>query len=643
MSIATFQKISIAGALEDKEPLLHRLQQFGRLHIIPAEASGGFERNLSPKDKRTYEALHLLQQAPDPRRPLKRWMGEDLTLTVAERVSRVVEETLTNRDQIVKTEDQIGALLDRIKLLQPWGDFHLPPEECTDYFSFWFYQLPLHKRPALHEIDLPWQIIGQNNKCYFVVLISKQEPAADLLPVERVHLGSQPLSVLYAELEQAETLLEELQIERQSLSRYRYLLAEALTVADNQALFQYAASQTHRHGEIFTLQAWLPEADFAALQTLAQELGFAVLAEAPKRHEQPPTLLQPAKMFAPGAMLATIYQLPAYRSWDPSAHLYLSFALFFSMILSDAGYSLILLGGLLMFWQKLGRNPAGQQLRSLLRVMFSAATLWGVMAGSYFGFDVEQFSHADSWLVQASIIDLNNYPAMMTLSIYAGVIHILIASLSLAWSRRQNIYALGSQFGWVGMVIGGVLLWQNQDVPAVMQWAYTLLALSALSIIGFTGLAQAPDPENSVEKQTESSTDEHTINKNANAATVLKRGLQGVIALTSISKLFGDILSYMRLFALGLASASLGLTFNNLAQAALESAPGIGIVFALLIFLFGHTVNLGLAIMSGVVHGLRLNFIEFYNWGDPGEGYPYEPFALTSYGANQSDNLGDQR
>ena len=102
------------------------------------------------------------------------------------------------------------------------------------------------------------------------------------------------------------------------------------------------------------------------------------------------------------------------------------------------------------------------------------------------------------------------------------------------------------------------------------------------------------------------------------------------MALTGASGLFGDILSYMRLFALGLASASLGLTFNSLASQALHASPGIGVVFAALIFLLGHSVNLGLAIMSATVHGLRLNFIEFYNWGDPGEGYAYSPFRYQA-------------
>jgi V/A-type H+-transporting ATPase subunit I len=106
----------------------------------------------------------------------------------------------------------------------------------------------------------------------------------------------------------------------------------------------------------------------------------------------------------------------------------------------------------------------------------------------------------------------------------------------------------------------------------------------------------------------------------------LIRVLQGLQALTSFTKIFGDVLSYLRLFALGLASASLALTFNDLARQVAASSEGLGLLAAILILLVGHALNLALALISGVVHGLRLNYIEFYNWGLSGEGYPFRAF-----------------
>ena len=104
------------------------------------------------------------------------------------------------------------------------------------------------------------------------------------------------------------------------------------------------------------------------------------------------------------------------------------------------------------------------------------------------------------------------------------------------------------------------------------------------------------------------------------------RVLDGLQGLTNVSSLFGDALSYLRLFALGLASAKLSETFNGLGAAAWDNA-GFGVIAAIAIVILGHTLNLLLSIMSGVVHGLRLNCIEFFKWSLPDEGYSFTAFA----------------
>lgn len=106
----------------------------------------------------------------------------------------------------------------------------------------------------------------------------------------------------------------------------------------------------------------------------------------------------------------------------------------------------------------------------------------------------------------------------------------------------------------------------------------------------------------------------------------LARFLQGLLGLTRLSGVMGDILSYLRLFALGLGSASLSIEFNRMAVGVYEGYAGVGLVFAILILLLGHSVNLILGVASGVIHGLRLNVIEFFNWGLAEEGTLYKPF-----------------
>jgi V/A-type H+/Na+-transporting ATPase subunit I len=106
----------------------------------------------------------------------------------------------------------------------------------------------------------------------------------------------------------------------------------------------------------------------------------------------------------------------------------------------------------------------------------------------------------------------------------------------------------------------------------------------------------------------------------------LPRLLQGLLALTRVTSAFGDVLSYLRLFALGLASASLASAFNTMAATISVAMPGLGLFLALMVLALGHALNLLLGVGSAVIHGLRLNVIEFFNWGLVEEGRLFRPF-----------------
>lgn len=108
-------------------------------------------------------------------------------------------------------------------------------------------------------------------------------------------------------------------------------------------------------------------------------------------------------------------------------------------------------------------------------------------------------------------------------------------------------------------------------------------------------------------------------------AHLLGRLVDGLKGVTGVSKVFGDVLSYLRLFALGLASIKLAEAFNGLAATSFASS-GLGILLGVLTLVVGHGINFAMGIMSGVVHGLRLNLIEFFNWSLPEDGEQFRAF-----------------
>jgi V/A-type H+-transporting ATPase subunit I len=197
------------------------------------------------------------------------------------------------------------------------------------------------------------------------------------------------------------------------------------------------------------------------------------------------------------------------------------------------------------------------------------------------------------------VLDVNDFDSMMNLSIFIGAGHLVIANGINAWRRRSSPVALASG-GWILMILAGLLLWQRG--PSVPIWM--LGGIGLLLVFTCSSERRGTDPR-----------------------TLLFRALDGLLALTGLSSMFGDVLSYLRLFALGLASASLALTFNQLAQDVATALPGMGVLLEVLILVVGHLLNFVLAVVSGVIHGLRLNLIEFYNWSLSDEGYAFQPFA----------------
>jgi V/A-type H+-transporting ATPase subunit I len=594
MSILKQRKVTLFGLNSEKMLLLEGLQSLGCMHVIPLVATPKeVEKVINPKAKKAHKALRFLNNLESRRRQILRKADFD--------VDSLVEDALSLQLDIRRASDKKELIVQRLADIEPWGNIDYPPMAALKGYRFWYYIIPLDKRKALSSLELPWSIVYRDNKNAYVVVVSKSEPKPEILPISRVHLGSKSKVALLEELEEVELLLDHLDAKRQSLSRFIYLLSVNIAKADDKAALASALQKIFEDNELVALQGWVPVERQKEVEAFAKNAGFACLISKPEKNEIPPTLLSQPKKMAAAKDLALFYQVPGYYGWDPSRLLFVSFSLFFAMILADAGYGLLLLGGLLLAWKKLGRSDKGKGYRLLGLSMTATTVVYGALVGSYFGMAPTENSLFD----QIHIIDLNNFDVMMKLSIIVGAIHIGIANLSMAYVNRHRRIAI-AKLGWLLAIYGGLLYWLVGGNSTGQHISYGLLGLGALLIVVFTS--------------------ERPINKSSDH---LMRILEGIFNLKDSLNAFGDVLSYMRLFALGLASASLAITFNDLAHDAYHSISGGGLLIAILILLVGHVLNLALSLMSGVVHGLRLNYIEFYNWGQAEEGTEFQTFTRT--------------
>lgn len=586
MTIVPLQKVTLYGMAQDRDAAVGDLQRLGCVHLLPLRRAASLEVPDAARRRRADAAFAHLTAAPDQRRPWPAGRSVDLDVLIA--------DALDNKARLRDLRDRIDFLRERIRGLEAFGDFALPPDDALRGCKLWFYTVPLKLRRALQVIDLPWQVVGRGPTVWHVAVLAHDEPRANLLPVPRVHTGSRRLSHLNADLADAEIALERATDAWSELSRSRFVLGLRLAQAQDADARREASAMALEAGPVFALQGWAPVAAADDLQALARDTGLAITLAAPGPDDSPPTLLDTSQGMPGSDALTTFYRVPAYGAWDPSLIVFASFAVFFAMILADAGYAVVLGMLLALYWRRLGGNAEGRRARVMIGVLLAVAGAYGVAAGSYFGL-VPQ----NGWLARVSFIDITDVDTMMRVSICIGVAHVSLANAVAARRARSRAQA-AVHLGWIVAACGGLALWL---VPG--PWGGAALVLGMVAVVAGQGAA-------------------HPVTTPRDWLWRIAAGFQG---LTRVSSMFGDVLSYMRLFALGLASASLAATFNGLAMDLAGGVLGGGVALAIVVAALGHGINLALGIVSGAVHGLRLNFIEFFGWGLTEEGYPFRAFT----------------
>ena len=430
------------------------------------------------------------------------------------------------------------------------------------------------------------------------------------MPGTRIRFDRRPLSELRHRFEEVEEELTELRHERVGLTRWCDLLAAELDAADDAAARERAVRQTLSTNSVFALHGWVPRDAEAQLRDFAKHHELALTIQPPTADDEPPTLLHNPSAVAGSEDLVTFYKTPDYGSWDPSIVAYGSFAVFFAMIVADAGYGLVLTLLTAYLWRRMGKSAGGRRSRNVLATIAGFTVLYGVICGSYFG-----VSPSDTSLLgHLKILDAQSQSVMMPLTIIIGVLHLSLANAVSAWLARGSTAAL-APLGWIAVMFGGTLASMPTFLDMSEMFATIVTRLGTVVLVGGFVAVFLFSSERPLWTW--------------NIKDHLLRIVDGFKGLTGISGLFGDVLSYLRLFALGLSGGKLSATFNDLGSSAWDSA-GFGVILAIAIVLLGHTLNLLLSIMSGVVHGLRLNCIEFFKWGLPEEGYPFKHVCKES-------------
>ena len=362
-----------------------------------------------------------------------------------------------------------------------------------------------------------------------------------------------------------------------------------------------AAAVPAAEDTIVTLVGYAPTESDAAVTEALDKTGVFYLKEAAAVEDNPPIQLKNNWFVRQFELLTDMYGRPDYNEFDPTPYISVFFLLFFAMCMGDAGYGLALvIGGILL------RKTEMKDMAPLVTILGIGTFVVGIVMHTFFGVDIAVLPWIPSWLKAVMITGtIAGFEAQMVLALVIGVVHLCLAMVVKTVYATRNKGFLGSlsTWGWTLLIVGGVVvgsLTMALSVPAqVTKWIVIVLGVvSALGIFLFNDI-------------------------NRNPLKNIGSGLWETY--NTVTGLLGDVLSYLRLYALGLAGGMLGKAFNDIATMTLGDG-GLGYIPFAIILIIGHALNLAMCCLGAFVHPLRLNFLEFFkNSGYDGKGRAYRP------------------
>ncbi|MBM3191738.1 MAG: V-type ATP synthase subunit I [Chlamydiae bacterium] len=636
--IVDVEKYLIVGTQEHLEEFFARAQQEGFLEFS----------SLAGK-KKSYSMPKAIQDLMTALKILKvEEVGVDPPYGKEFEVGELVERIIFLKNTLEKYHEEQRLLKQEIGRVAYFGEFS--PEEVKEiekesgrYVQFFFRSHQKSKEPLPSEWIIP--IASDVHADYYVGIHEQPQYFQDFVELHFEH----SLGELQKKLELVEYDLKAYHYELKCLKGYTDFLRKKLIEALNHHHLHIAKDQVEYYfeGKLFSLQAWIPVTDIKKLEPLLAKLAVHMEKVSIEKGEAKPTCMQNKGLRKVGEDLVKIYDIPSPQDRDPSGFVIGAFAIFFSMIVADAGYGLLyLVLSLIAFFKLRKKSPLLRRMTKLFILISSCCVVWGVLIASYFGLSLtpdnpfQRFSLTQELVLKKAayhmevkdkiykewaqeIPDLSSVKTpmdfvlsikkeknhrisyeiledfsnsiLMELALLVGMVHIIISLLRYFLRNFSSI-------GWITCIIGGYLFF-----PFAMD--------DATSIVNFLGI---------IPKQTGREVGAQLVYAGVAAAWILaviqhKKG--GIEEPLKSVQIFADILSYLRLYALSLAGMIMATTFNQMGK-------DVGYAIGFFIIVAGHLLNMTIGIMGGFIHGLRLNFLEWYHYSFEGGGKLFDPLRI---------------
>lgn len=593
------------------------LQQMQELGVVHVQTS---TEGMVPADSELAAKMEANKHLRDVIAQLEKLAKQPQTVALDKHPEELMARVDELNASVKPVQQQLQKAMADVEALKPWGQFDARQIEALARVGYQYHYCKCAKKLFDKEAmsDYPYLVATDDGKNIYYVVVT---PVGEEIP----SVG-QPVELPACSLKEAVARVDELRLQRQQIDADLLQLANTALPALKQLEKQWSTSiafdkvvlvDTERVADdkLMVLQGWVPEESEAEVEAWLSKQGSYYEIRKPNKDDVVPVLFRNNAFTKMYEVLTKMYGMPNFTDFDPTPIVAPFFSLFFAFCMGDAGYGLVLI--LLGFFlkKKLGKNMAG--MMNLVMTLGVFTTVLGAIFGTFFGINLLDTNLPQGMkdFIFAGEVEImgSTYNKLMVLSLAIGVVHISIAMTvkainSTLFNGFKNSL---SDWGWWLVVVGGVIvgtLSLLSVIPSGMsQWVY--LVVAGVGAIGIYLLN----------------------NLNRNVFMNIGAGIWDTYNMAS--GLMGDILSYIRLFALGLAGGMLGQTFNDLAMMVVEGQTGVGAVFGWigfgLIIIFGHTLNIAMSCLSAFVHPLRLTFVEYFkNAGYEGKGIEYKPFEV---------------
>ena len=516
-----------------------------------------------------------------------------------------------------KLSEKLSAAEDAYAEKLHWGDVDLAKVKALHEAGcrFHFHTVPIKKfNPAWAEHHVIEEIERDEKNVRFVRVDRSSEGANNFqIPETLLALESTgELAEHVASLKAAVAQREEEMVARKGQIP-ELLQAYAEKAQELQRYLAHKGSQTAAEDYITVLTGFAPTEDDARLKAEFDRKAIYYLSEPATAADNPPIHLKNNWFARNFETLTGMYGMPVYDEFDPTPILAPFFLLFWSFCMGDAGYGLILVAlGLLL--HKTDFNLLGLKDHWRLVTTLGVGTfVIGIFLGTFFGINLKEIGWIPEGLRKLMLVgkvEVNGtgYDIAMIAAIAIGVFHICLAMVikALGITKRAGFRHAISTWGWVILIVGGLIV-AGLALTHVLNATATKIAIIAIGVLSVLSIFIFNKP-------------------GRNPLLNIGAGLWDTYQVAT--GLLGDVLSYIRLYALGLAGGMLGGAFNDIAAMTLGSNPTWQWLFFLLIILLGHALNFAMSCLGAFVHPLRLTFVEYFkNSGYEGKGVDYKPLT----------------